>query len=179
MRIHLKPADFLLFVNEIRTAGLQYNKYRAKNINIKQISYHPVVDKYIEILKEYDTNGDKFDISRSGEIDSFLTIKEIGVRSPSLGLKRPNGLPTDVPGKIPDKLDTLHLLKTYESFKKYGYAQGPYQYNYIRIYLEKDGTIKAKDSHRLACLLHLGYSDIKAMVVESESGWTECSSCGK
>lgn len=173
LRIHLKPADFLFFAREMQTAYLQYCRHHATDVSIKSLKYHQVVDKYVQILSDYDKTGEKIDIDRITEVDGFLTIKNLGSMSPSLGTKRPNGLPDDVPRNIPENMNRLYLLRLYESIKKHGYAKGPYQYQYIRIYGDRNGILTVKDSHRLACLIHLGYDKVKAVVVAAESGWLD------
>lgn len=166
LRMHFKPADFIIFAQQVETSLLQYNKLKATDVILADLTYHPVVNKYIQWLKEYDV-CEKY---KEEVITNMLEIKYIEAH-PSDSLIRLNGLPKIFPGTPSEEQDKNYLISICESFKKYGYADGPFKYQYIRIYKQSDGILYVKDSHRFACLLHLGITHGQAIIIDSESEW--------
>ncbi len=166
LRLHLKPADFLILAQQMWLAYLQYNKQNWTSVSLDSLAYHPVVSSYITTL-----SNQKYVHRTNESVDSVLRCKWHECHGTDI--KRPNGLPKDFPGSIPEYEDEEHLLNLLNSIKIYGYAKGPYRYQLMRVYKQKDGTLYAKDSHRLACLLYLGYEEAEVLVVNEESGWRE------
>lgn len=167
LRTHLKPVDFLILAQQMWLAYLQYNKQHKTLISLGDLTYHPVVDDYVRIL----SNCEEDSHDKTSTIDFMLANK--WCRSNDIGTKRPNGLPEEFPGKIPEGRDVEYLFSLCRSIKEHGYASGPYKYQLVRVYIQKDGSLYAKDSHRLACLLHLNYEEVNVLVVNEESGWRE------
>ena len=175
LRLHFTIPDFRNFVETLFNAYLTLNVITSNNINLKDknIRFHPVVYEHIKELKKYDNNEypkeDADDV-----IKYMITIKMIEshpINSKNNTIERKNGFPDKYPQQIPKTLDRKYLFSLYESIKKYGYASGLFNGQYITVYKEKDNHLYVKDSHRAACLLHLGYTNIKAVITEPQSGW--------
>ena len=118
----------------------------------------------MDLLKEYKdgtVDGDEV-------VDYWLKKEAVKCDVPS-GTKRLNGLPEDFPVEVPDDLKKDYLYRLYENIKK----NGVFPYHNIRVYKQKNGTLYCKDSHRVACLIYLGYKEIPVVIVEEESGWNE------
>ncbi len=174
MRLHLKPADFLILAQQMWLAYLQYNRLNKKSIFLATLDYHPVVDEYIKELKN-ELEHEPFsgiDEDYVDVIENHLACKSCATKS--LGtVKRPDGLPKNFPGSVKEEDDICYLLSLWASMRRDGYAEGPYKHQLMRVYKQKDGTLFAKDSHRMACLLHLGYKKVDVLIIEEESGWRE------
>jgi len=171
LRVHLKPADFLIQAQQMWFAYLQYSKDNAVEIDLQDLEYHEVVDTYMRWLRE---DPELSDTPTDDElsVQYLVEIKHHGTHA-GKDVARPNGLPEWFPNSLPEGLDREHLRNLYMSLVKHGYACGPYEYQYLRVYKQKDGSLYAKDSHRLACLKVLGCTKIMALVVDKESGWRE------
>lgn len=169
LRIHLRPADFLLFANEVEVARKQYVRVNETVVSMASVQHHPIVTTWRDYLI-------RLPIDRP-PVPDFETVwlqsREETSRSMTMGTFRPNGLPPDVPAPIEKDTDIGLLEALYRSICLHGYASGPYRYNLIRVYRQKDGTLMVKDSHRLACLQALGLTQFRAIVVPAESGWRE------
>lgn len=177
LRMHFKPADFMILAQHMWLAYLQYNRTHAVEINIEDLTYHPIVDIYIgwleaETREDLDTKTASQTKPVIPSVAALVYIKHIETHS-GKPLARPNGLPDWFPNTVDEEDDRLHLRSLLKSIELFGYAEGPYTYQYIRIYRQKDGSLYVKDSHRLACLKYLGYDKIKAVIVDEESGWCE------
>ncbi len=173
-RLHLKPADFLILAQQMWLAYLQYNRLHKEEIYLAELDYHPVVDEYMkELEKELeDEPFSHMEEDYDDVIKNHIACKMCATQS--LGaVKRPDGLPDNFPGSVKEEDDICYLLSLWASIKRDGYAEGPYKYQLMRVYKQKDGTLFAKDSHRMACLLHLGYKKVDVLIIEEESGWRE------
>lgn len=170
-RMHFKPADFMVFAQQLWLAYLQYNKLKVTKVDLSKVTYHPVVDKFLRLLEEDDRDDVQVPNFRDS-ISYFLLIKDAETH-PSEDNSRPDGLPKQFPGEVDVWVNSIYLVSLSRSLKEYGYAKGPFAFQYLRVYKQKDGSLYVKDSHRLACLIHLGYKEIEAVVVDAESGWRE------
>lgn len=172
LRLHVNRPDFHILSENLHIGNLMLNMIEGEIVDLKdkKIRLHPVVYQHIENLKRYDNN--EYPKENSEDVIRYLLIIKRYESHPNDNIKRGNGFPVNYPGNIPIELDRKYLFSMYESIKKYGYAEGPFYGQYIIIYKENDdSTWYVKDSHRVACLLYLGMTKIKALVTEPESGW--------
>ncbi len=65
---------------------------------------------------------------------------------------------------VPTEFDKRYLCTVYECMKKYGYAEGPFKYDYVRAHKVSNGTLEIAGSHRAAALTVLGYDEIKVTI---------------
>lgn len=171
LRLHLNRPDFRIMSENLHIGNLMLNVLDSKIVDLKDknIRLHPVVYQHIENLKKYD-NGEYPKENPEDIIKYLLDIKRYESH-PDNDIKRPKGFPINYPGKISSDLDKKYLFCMYESMKKYGYAEAPFYGQYIIIYKENESTLYVKDSHRVSCLLHLGMTNVRALITEPESGW--------
>lgn len=171
LRLHLNRPDFRIISESLHIGNMMLNIVEGKLIDLKDknIRLHPVVYQHIENLKKYDNN--EYPKENPDDIIKYLLDIKKRESHHDNDIKRPNGLPTNYPGKVPPELDKKYLFCMYESIKKYGYADAPFYGQYIIVYKENESTLYVKDSHRVSCLLHLGMTKVKALVTEPESGW--------
>ena len=177
LRIHQKPADFLNFARQMWAAYLAYSRHHVRDVSLADLKTHDVVRTYLRWLDEYEDKGalawaDPLR-SASSVADLYLISRYQMSMSPSLGLRRPEGLPQYVPQIVSNDFDRSYLIALYESILEYGFGEGPYAHQYMLVYRLKDGSLYAKDSHRYACLKFLGREIVPAVVVDAESGWDE------
>lgn len=169
LRIHLMPADMLLLARQLRWAMLEYIRSHVETVDITTLNRHSIVETYLRWLKERELISPTIDVEELG-----LLIRQRQYLSRLYGLARPNGLPDDTGFKDSRELDRRYLFAIADSIKEFGYGgDSPYGYDYLVVYRLPDGSLYCKDSHRLACLLHLGIVENKAsaVVVDAESGW--------
>lgn len=173
LRLHLTLPDYRLFAENLHLGNIMLNLTKCEYIDMtdKKIRLHPVVNEHIKKLEKYDNNEYKKEQAESVVYYSMLIKEYVLYSDPSKKIERGSGLPTSYPGKTPTELDTKYLFSLYESIKKYGYAEGPFFGEYVIIYKENPSTFYVKDSHRIACLLHLGFTNIRALITEPDSGW--------
>ena len=169
LRMHMKPANFMVFAQQLWLSYLQYSKLKVSKVDLAKVTYHPVVDRYLEWLDQEHSNKD-YPANNVFLHHLLIKYKE---SHPSDNVSRPDGLPKNYPGNVSETEDLVYLYVLHISLERYGYAKGPFAYQYMRVYKQKDGSLYVKDSRRLACLLHLGYKYIDAVVVDAESGWRE------
>lgn len=173
LRIHLTKPDYHALFQHIFTGNILLNLTQFEYVNLtdKKIRLHPVVNQYINDLKKYDNNEYEKEDADSVIYYSMIVRECEMMSEPNKKIERGNGFPLNYPKQIPKDIDRKYLFSIYESMKKYGYAEGPFFGQYIIIYKEKPDTLYVKDSHRVACLLHLELTKIRVLVTEPESGW--------
>lgn len=168
LRIHFKIADFLIWADVFQEAFYNLPDILIREIEIGQCVYHPVVKEYLKILEEYDMGKHSFTLEnpaiiKSKIIDCWSKVGDYKVRN--------LGFPQEYPGDVPKELDRQYLIAIYESMKK-GYAKEKYKRCYVVAYKLRD-KIYLTGAHRVASLIHLGYTKIKVYLVEPESNWKE------
>lgn len=187
LRLRMKKADFLIFVETLCNASLELNDACQKEVSLEDIDITNnsqsvvqvpdiAINKYLKLLEEYD-EGRYERVSADDVTLYYLKLKQYNRGSASGNIQRPNGLPSGVyPFLIPEEIDTKYLFAIYESIKKYGYAKGPYDKKYITAYkLDDDkGKMYITGAHRIACLFHMYRHSIvgkhiKVALVEPES----------
>lgn len=67
--------------------------------------------------------------------------------------------------ELPEDFNRRYLYTIYECIKKYGYGEGPFKYDYVHVQRLPDENYLVRGSHRAACLVELGYSQILAVVI--------------
>lgn len=172
LRLHLNRPDFHKMAENLHIANLMLNLQDSQPIDLKdkRIRLHPVVHEHNENLRKYDNM--EYPKENPEDVIKYLLAVKRYQSHPNNNIKRPNGFPSNYPAEIPKELNRKYLFSLYESIKKYGYAEAPFYGQYIIIYRENESVLYVKDSHRVACLLHLGITNIKALITEPESGWS-------
>lgn len=175
MRLHMYPQDFYDYAEAMREAQLALNQHHAQEVNItdENIAYHSVTHLYLKWLDEYLETVDQVNPTEIGKLADQVRWH---IRHPNGAsedkLQRPDGhLPKYPYGQIPEDLNRRYLACIYESIKEWGYASGPFEYDYMPAYKLDTGKIYLKGAHRTAALVKLGYTNIKVVLTDPPSGW--------
>ena len=180
LRLHLTIPDYHQQAESFNIGNIMLNLTKCEYVNItdKKIRLHPIAKHYIKLLEKYD-NNEYTKEEPENLIYYYMLKKEYELHSEqnnetnksNIKIDRSNGFPEKYPGKIPYNLNIRYLFSLYESIKQYGYSEGSFFGQYIIIYKENPETLYVKDSHRIACLLHLNYTNIRALITEPDLGW--------
>jgi len=150
LRIHMTQNNFLQVAQIFKEA-------------LECVCWGTVIDKeYLPMLQEYEggTNPDAF---KDLFLESRQLIRPEDEQRHSDGwLKRPDGSEFRSQG-VSREFDRKYLYAVLESIKKYGYGKGPYKNDYVRAQRTDEGKLFLTGSHRIACLLHLGYNEIRVV----------------
>jgi hypothetical protein len=167
LRIHMSEADFLWMSQEMAEAGRVLSKPNAmakiEGVDVYvdgvKASYHPVVLDHLKTLRTK---------TWEGEEHSVLKEKVVKARSDAGHFSTRNmGFPPDYPGDVPQELDEQYLLSLEKDIEAKGLLSPVIAYKY------DDGRVYICNSHRLACLIHLGYREFGVHVCAPETGWSQ------
>lgn len=159
LRIHLGMGDLYVFCETFENAWLAMCMDHSKLVDIKDLKYHPVVDEYVEWLKEYKDTSENW---------RFLK-RTIAVFKSAIGdySKRNLGFPEGFPVPIDPKVQRRYLYALYKDIVEKD-IQSP-----IVCYRLKDNSLQVVNSHRFAIEKFSGASSIKVVIAEKESNWKE------
>ena len=128
-------------------------------VNIKDLKYHPVVDNYVEWLKDYkDTNENWRYLKR------MITKLKSAIGNFS---ERNLGFPEGYPVSVDPKIQRRYLYALYKNITEND-IQSP-----IVCYKLKDDSLQVVNSHRFAIDKFSGMSSIKVVIIKAESNWKE------
>jgi len=159
LRIHLGMGDLYVFCETFENAWLSMCMDHSKTVDIKDLKYHPVVDEYIDWLKEYKDTS-----------ENWRWLKRtIAVFKSAVGdySKRNLGFPEGFPVPIDPKVQRRYLYALYKDIIEKD-IQSP-----IVCYRLKDDSLQVINSHRFAIEKFSGMSSIKVVILEAESNWKE------
>jgi len=176
MRLHMDQRTFFRMGLVFREALQEFCRTQAKAVKISECEVGDIVRKvYLPWLEEYiedmATPGvHYFPQSQLGDlVYTFLEAKnqlrpEDQQRYSRGWLKRQDGSEYRT-RPLPEEMDRRLLYAIYESIKEYGYGEGPYQHDYIRAhpFVHDENKLFLTGSHRVACLIALGYDEIKVV----------------
>lgn len=159
LRIHVGLGDLYVFCETFDNAWLSMCMDNSQLVDIKDLKYHPVVDEYVDWLKDYkDTSA------------SWRFLKRtISVFKSAVGdfSKRNLGFPKDFPVPIDPKVQREYLYALYKDIVEKD-IQSP-----IVCYKLNDGSLQVINSHRFAIEKFSGMTFIKIVVLSKESNWKE------
>jgi hypothetical protein len=167
-RLHVDKRTFFRLGLVFKEGLQEYCKHNSTTINLSEAEVSGTVnDVYLPWLKEYtastDDRLDPDDLTDMLLEQKRLLRPEDEQRYSDGWSKSPEG--TEVRTRsLPEEFDKKYLCTLFENIKKYGYGKGPYKYDYIRATQNGNGKIYLTGSHRAACLLHLGYTEIPVAV---------------
>lgn len=175
LRIHLNLGDLMVWMETFDLAGHNFDYEYTRVLWFDKIKYHPVVDEYVQFLKEYFDEGKHQNLNdwlASGEPSVTYKNRILESRFNVGDLKTRNfGLPEGFPAEVNPMLDHLYLIMLTREIKKNGYASGAYHKKYMLAYEYDDGTVQIINSHRLAVLKYLGMTNAVCYVTVPDSGW--------
>jgi hypothetical protein len=171
MRLHMDPRTFYRMCLVFQEAFANYCKHNTVMLNITdpdkvEIPKH-VYDLYLPWLEELERDPSQ-EPSGDAFLDKFLEVRkkqrpEDEQRYSDGWLKSPEG------GELRRRdltreQDREYLFYVFASLKKYGYGKGPFQYNYMRVIPKGTDKFLITGSHRAACLIKLGYTEVPVIV---------------
>jgi hypothetical protein len=174
MRLRLFPTDFEFLFNMFKESSVGFHQHVKETIDLQAENVrHPshVSIKYLPALEEYSQSDSlKVEPTEVGRLRSrvkwFISHPK-GEETTLADLVRPMEKPFIFrDGTVPDELDTDYLFAIYESIKEWGYADGPFYGEIISAFRLPDGQIQTRSAHRVAALLHLGYTKVDAFVTD-------------
>ncbi|MBD3260640.1 MAG: hypothetical protein GF334_03015 [Candidatus Altiarchaeales archaeon] len=166
-RIHLTKRDFYRMCLVFEEARRAYNidfatkiKLSDPNVIIRDVARN----KLIPWLEEYiaDESIPREDPDRFW--DMFLEQKDL-IRPKEI--QRPKGgfIGFDKTTRdLPESFNRRYTHTVYECMKKYGYAEGPFKYDYVRAHRAPNGKLEIAGSHRAAALVVLGYDEVPVTI---------------
>ncbi len=172
VRTHLSKRDFNVLCDLWRQGDKAYAQDFAETIDLNsdQVKLsQTATDKYIPQLREYIENEEIPRANADDFWDMYLESKKL-IR-PEEEQRVDGGWLLGEDGKevrnrgVPQDFDKRYLYTVYECIKKYGYGEGPFKYDYVHVQRMPDETYLVRGSHRAAALLVLGYTDIRAVVI--------------
>jgi len=106
LRIHIGEGDLYVFCETFENAWLSMCQDHSKLVDIKDLKYHPVVDEYIEWLKEYKDTSENWRFVK----------RTIAVFKSAIGdySKRNLGFPEGYPVPIDPKVQRRYLYSLYK-----------------------------------------------------------------
>lgn len=166
-RIHLTKRDYYRMALVFEESRRAYNFDFAETIRLSDpavfIREH-AKNTYVPWLEEYvgDTAIPREDPDMFW--DMFLEQKH-RLRPEDMQRQKGGfiGFDTTTRG-VPVEFDKRYLYTIYECVKKYGYAEGPFKYDYVKVHRVSNGSLEIAGSHRAAVLTALGYDEIKVTV---------------
>ncbi len=167
LRIHMTQSNFLQVAQIFKEALECYMNEFSKVINLNDLDVYwgTVVDKeYLSALEEYEGGANPDDFKDLYLKSRRLIRPEDEQRYSDGWLKREDGSEFRNQG-VPEEFDRKYLYAVLESIKKHGYGEGPYKNDYVRAQRTDEGKLLLTGSHRIACLLHLGYNEIRVVEV--------------
>lgn len=159
LRIHLGMGDLYVFCETFENAWLSMSMDHSKLVDIKDLKYHPVVEEYMEWLREYKDTSENWQF-----LKRMITRMKSAVGKFS---ERNLGFPEGYPVSIDPKVQRRYLYALYKDIVEKD-IQSP-----IVCYRLKDGSLQVINSHRFAIEKFSGMSSIKVIIVEKESNWKE------
>jgi hypothetical protein len=172
VRTHLSKRDFNTLCDLWRQADKSYAQDFAETVDLKSENVRlgqVATEQYIPDLQAYlkdetipRANPDDF-------WDMYLKSKEL-IR-PEEQQRPDGGWLLDGEGNevrtrvVPEDFNKRYLYTIYECINKYGYGEGPFKYDYVHVQRLPDDTYLVRGSHRVACLVVLGYTSIPAVVI--------------
>lgn len=172
-RIHLTKCDFYRMHWLFTEAGKSYGKHYSSIIDLNDPKVRlrdTATDRYLKWLKEYE-EGLHPKAEADDFWDMFLDLKH---RTRPEEIQRPDGgFLKDVPRTrvIDEEFDKRYTFTMLECIKKYGYGEGPFKYDYMRAeWVDHEGArrLELTGSHRSACLVHLGFTNIPVVITNGE-----------
>lgn len=159
LRIHVGMGDFYVFCETFENAWLSVCQDHTELVDIKDLKYHPVVEEYLEWLKDYKDTSESWQF-----LKRMITRMKSAVGKFS---ERNIGFPEGYPVSIDPKVQRRYLYALYKDIVEKD-IQSP-----IVCYRLKDGSLQVINSHRFAIEKFSGMSSIKVVVIEKESNWKE------
>jgi hypothetical protein len=169
MRLHIDKRTFVRLGLLFREALQEYSKHESVLVKISEVDVGDIVHKvYLPWLQSYDLSSTP-PLNPEDFPDVLLESKRLlrpedEQRYSDGWLKNPLDGTEIRTRSLPEDFDKRYLCTMLESIKKYGYGEGPYKYDYIRAHLNEKDHIYLTGSHRVACLIHLGYNEIPVLV---------------
>jgi len=159
LRIHLGMGDLYVFCETFENAWLSVCMDHSEIVDIKDLKYHPVVDEYIEWLKEYKDTSENWRYLKRVITKLKSTVGDFA--------KRNLGFPEGFPVPIDPKVQRRYLYALYKDIIERD-IQSP-----IVCYRLKDGSLQVINSHRFAIEKFSGMSSINVVILMAESNWKE------
>jgi len=159
LRIHLGMGDLYVLCETFENAWLSACIDHTELVDIKDLKYHPVVDEYIEWLKEYKDTSENWRY-----LKRMITTLKSAVGKFS---ERNLGFPEGYPVSIDPKIQRRYLYALYKDITEKD-IQSP-----IVCYELKDGSLQVVNSHRFAIEKFSGMNTIRAAIIKAESNWKE------
>jgi hypothetical protein len=166
-RFHLTKRDYyrmaLAFEESRRSYNIDFSskvKLSDPGVSIRQVAtetYVPWLEEYISDESIPREDPDMF-------WDMFLEHKDL-LRPEDIQRRKGGFIGFDKTTRnVPVEFDKRYLFTVYECMKKYGYAEGPFKYDYVRAHRVPNGTLEIAGSHRAAALTVLGYDEIPVTI---------------
>ncbi len=159
LKIHLNDGDLYVLCETFENAWLSMCMDHSKVVDIKDLKYHPVVDNYVEWLKEYKDTSENWRY-----LKRMITKIKSAVGKFS---ERNLGFPEGYPVSVDTKIQRRYLYALYKDITEND-IQSP-----IVCYRLKDDSLQVVNSHRFAIEKFSGMSSINVVVIQAESNWKE------
>lgn len=172
VRTHLSKRDFKILCDLWKQGDKAYAQDFSEPVDLTSSSVklgQVAIDQYIPWLQEYVENQDIPRADPDDFWDMYLESKKL-IR-PEEEQRPDGGWLLDENGNeirarmVPEEFNKRYLYTIYENIKKYGYGEGPFKYDYVHVQRLPDDTYLVRGSHRAACLVLLGYTEIPAIVI--------------
>jgi len=172
LRIHMTKNNFLQMAQVFKEAMECYMRHYSSVVKMSDpdVYWSPEVERiYLPWLQEYDGSTKSEDFK-----DMFLESRRL-IR-PEEEQRYSDGWLKDSDGKelrtrtASEDINRQYLYTVFESVKDYGYGEGPYKNDYIRAQRTDEGRLLLTGAHRVACLLHLGYDEVRVAEVRGHEG---------
>lgn len=159
LKIHINDGDLYVFCETFENAWLSMCMDHSEVVDIKDLKYHPVVDEYMEWLKEY-----KYTSENWRYLKRMITKLKSAVGKFS---ERNLGFPEGYPVSVDPKIQRRYLYALYKDITEND-IQSP-----IVCYRLKDDSLQVVNSHRFAIEKFSGVNSINVVVIQAESNWKE------
>ncbi len=166
-RTHLTKLDFYRIATMFKEALASYNEYACTvvrlsdpNVRIRDVARDMLVP-WLEGYKAGDYPAEDPDSYWKMFLEARELLRPEEIQRPDGGwlVDRPK---TRV---LPEEFDKRYLFTLFECMKKYGYGEGMFEYDYVPAMRLEDGRIELMGSHRAACLVCLGYDEVKVSMI--------------